>query len=346
MTTSGTTMSGTTIPTGIPTDTAAGAAVAAPPLQPAPEKVSSEDGHDIAVRLWPAPGTARGVVHWLHGMAEHGGRYGALAAALNAAGWHVCVHDHRGHGESVSETCPQGHFADLNGWQKVLADTGQVQHWLRQRYPALPHVLGGHSMGSFIALAWAEQHASDAGTPLAGLILCGSDYSPGWFYRIARLPILFERRRQGPRGTSNLIRGMTFDAWARTLKARHTDFDWLSRDSDEVSAYIKDPACGFDCTTQLWSDLMGGLISTHTPANLRRLPDALPVLLIAGDSDPMSRHGKGMNGLRKALQRTGKTSVQLTEFPGARHEILNDYCRADVHNTLNTWLSDIGAAVK
>lgn len=308
---------------------------------PIQEALACEDGHDIAVRLWQTTEPPRGVVHWLHGMAEHGGRYGALAAALNAAGWHVCVHDHRGHGESVSDTSPLGHFADVNGWLRVLTDTSQVQHWLRQRYPTLPQVLGGHSMGSFIALAWAEQHAATPDTALAGLILCGSDYSPAWFYRLARLPILFERRRRGPRGTSKLIRSMTFDAWAKTLKTRHTDFDWLSRDSDEVSAYIKDPACGFDCTTQLWNDLMGGLISTHASSSMRRLPDALPILLVAGDSDPMSRHGKGMNGLCRALTRTGNTRIQFTGFPGARHEILNDYCRADAHNTLTTWLGSV-----
>ncbi|MBZ2187608.1 lysophospholipase [Alcanivorax sp. JB21] len=311
---------------------------------PVVKRVTAKDGHEITVRLWPTAAVPCGVIHWLHGMAEHSGRYASLAAALNAGGWHVCVHDHRGHGESVSANCPQGHFADLGGWQSVLGDISCVQHWLREQYPALPHVLGGHSMGSFTALAWAEQHASDQDTSLAGLILCGSDYSPGWFYRLARLPILFERRRRGPRGTSPLIRGMTFDAWARTLKARHTDFDWLSRDSDEVSAYIKDPACGFDCTTQLWCDLMGGLIRAHAPANLRRLPAALPILLIAGDSDPMSRHGKGMQGLYKALQRTGSAVIRFTEFPGARHEILNDYCRAEVHATLRGWLDDVIAA--
>ncbi|WP_111656856.1 alpha/beta fold hydrolase [Isoalcanivorax indicus] len=299
--------------------------------------VDSGDGHAIATRLWVAD-NAHGVVHWLHGMAEHGARYAVLAQTLNAAGWHLCVHDHRGHGDSQSAECPQGHFADEHGWQRVIRDVSQVQHWLRERYPDLPHVLGGHSMGSFIALAWAQHHADDARTPLAGLVLCGSDYHPGWFYHLARLPILLERRRHGPRGTSPLIRSMTFDAWAKTLKTRHTDFDWLSRDNDEVRAYIDDPACGFDCTTQLWSDLLAGLSRTHARASLQRLPADLPVLLMAGDQDPMSRQGKGMKGLHRALQRRGLRDLVFNEYAGGRHEILNDYCRAEVMAGLQTWL--------
>lgn len=313
------------------------------PNTPAPAwMLEADDGHAIATRLWVSEGVSdqpRGVVHWLHGMAEHGARYGALAQALNAAGWHLCVHDHRGHGGSTSPDCPQGHFADRHGWQQVVGDVSRVQAWLREQYPDLPQVLGGHSMGSFIALAWAEQHASQPDAALAGLVLCGSDYSPGWFYHLARLPILLERRRRGPRSTSPLIRNMTFEAWARTLKTRHTDFDWLSRDNEEVQAYIDDPACGFDCTTQLWSDLLGGLSRAHSRTALQQLPTDLPVLLMAGDSDPMSRHGKGMNALHKALQRRGLKGLVFHEYAGGRHEILNDYCREEALTALSIWLN-------
>ena len=297
------------------------------------------DGHRIGVRLWPATTDAVGVLHWMHGMAEHGGRYQPLADVVNAAGWHLCVHDHRGHGESVSAISPQGHFADHQGWQRVLDDVTQVQDWLRGQFSALPIVLAGHSMGSFVALAWAEQHHQDH--PLAGLVLCGSDYSPTWFYRVARLPMLLERRRCGGRGSSMLIHNMTFGAWAKKLKNRHTGFDWLSRDHDEVRAYIDDPQCGYDCSTQLWIDLIGGLVRTHSSSALRQLPPSLPMLLVAGDSDPMSRFGKGMPALQNALRRAGARAVTLKEYAGARHEILNDYCRAEVQQDLLRWLADV-----
>ena len=58
------------------------------------------------------PTAPRAVVHVLHGMAEHSGRYARLAARLAEAKLATYAHDHRGHGKSVSAALPLGHMAD------------------------------------------------------------------------------------------------------------------------------------------------------------------------------------------------------------------------------------------
>ena len=63
----------------------------------------------LHLQRWPAAGNARGTVLIVHGLGEHIGRYGAVAAQLNAAGWHVVGYDHRGHGRSEG---PRGAIAD------------------------------------------------------------------------------------------------------------------------------------------------------------------------------------------------------------------------------------------
>ena len=298
------------------------------------EYLNAEDGHRIAINSWPTQASAQGVVIWLHGMAEHGGRYAPLAEALNAAGWHLYCPDHRGHGASVSAGELRGHFADHEGWQRVLADVAQVQRHVAERHVKLPVVLAGHSMGSFIALAYAQQY----GRSLDGLIPCGSDYKAPWLWKLALLPVKMARLRRGPQGVSSLISALTFDAFAKKIPHRRTAFDWLSRDPAEVDKYIADSWCGHDCTTQLWHDLISAMSKIDSRASLKELPASLPALLIGGDSDPMSDNGKGMPALYKALHKAGLADLTFGQFVGARHEILNDLCREEVSEEIREWL--------
>jgi alpha-beta hydrolase superfamily lysophospholipase len=300
------------------------------------EMLDAADGHRIALNSWLTPLPARGVVHWMHGMAEHSARYAPLADALNAAGWHVYAHDHRGHGASVADNELRGHFADQQGWQTVLADVATVHDTLRQRHAGVPLILAGHSMGSFIALSYAEQH----GNTLDGLILCGSDFKSPWMWKLALLPIKLARWRAGPRGASALISALSFDAFAKKIPHRRTAFDWLSRDPAEVDKYIEDPWCGHDCTTQLWHDLIEAMATIDSKPAMAALPTQLPVLLIGGDSDPMSGNGKGMPQLYKALHKAGIDSLSFGQFIGGRHEILNDLCRDEVHEEILDWLGE------
>jgi len=301
------------------------------------EYLSAEDGHRIAINCWPAPGQAQGVLIWLHGMAEHGGRYETVAKAVNNAGWHLYAPDHRGHGASVGEHDLRGHFADQEGWQRVLQDIALVQQNVHERHPKLPLVLAGHSMGSFLALDYAQRH----GCSLDGLILCGSDYKSPWLWKLALLPIKMARKRRGPQGTSSLISAITFDAFAKKIPHRRTAFDWLSRDQAEVDKYIADPWCGHDCTTQLWHDLISAMAKINAKSNLKQLPASLPILLIGGDSDPMSGNGKGMPALYQALHKVRINDLSFGHFIGGRHEILNDLCREDVLEDINSWLAQL-----
>ena len=68
------------------------------------------DGCRLHLRRWPAAAVPLGTVQIVHGLGEHIGRYEAVAATLNAAGWNVVGHDHRGHGRSdgARGSVPQG----------------------------------------------------------------------------------------------------------------------------------------------------------------------------------------------------------------------------------------------
>lgn len=297
----------------------------------------ADDGTPLCVHHWSSAGAPRAVLMIAHGMAEHAGRYGRFAQALNRAGFEVYAHDQRGHGRTAEQT-GTGHFADTDGWQKVLRDLSTLNHRIRQQHPDTPIFLLGHSLGSYLSLAYLMQHSCS----LRGAILSGSDRQPARQYRSAALLARFERWRLGPSGRSALIERLSFGAFNRAFRPNRTRFDWLSRDPQEVDRYLADPLCGFRCSNQLWVDLLDGLARISAPGALDQIAEQLPLLVIGGARDPVSQ-GTRLQRLARALADAGNP-VELKIYPDARHELLNESNRDEVTNDLIDWLNRTLAA--
>ncbi|OEC37276.1 Lysophospholipase, alpha-beta hydrolase superfamily [Pseudomonas cuatrocienegasensis] len=293
------------------------------------------DGTALYVRHWQGDAAPRAVLMLAHGMAEHAGRYARLAEALVAAGFAVYAHDQRGHG-LTGERSVLGHFADHDGWARVVDDLAGLNHHIRQAHPQLPIILLGHSMGSYIATAYLMQHSCS----VQGAVLSGSNYQPRTLYRVARLIARLESWRQGPLGRSALLAWLSFGSFNRAFTPARTAYDWLSRDADEVDRYIADPLCGARCTNQLWLDLLAGLQQITPVASLAQIDQALPLLIIGGACDPVSQ-GTRLQHLADALRSAGHTRTDLRVYPEARHELFNELNRDAVTADLIAWLEHI-----
>jgi alpha-beta hydrolase superfamily lysophospholipase len=296
--------------------------------------LKASDGHSIAMRRWDADGTPRAALLIAHGMAEHGARYAALAEFLAGRGITVHAIDHRGHGKSAARPEDIGHFADSNGWQRVVADLQQAVMHVRSAHPGVPVILLGHSMGSFIAQGWAIEH----GKHIDALVLSGSNFGSVVLYRIAGLLARLEKFRQGARGKSALLEFLSFGAFNNAFKPARTAYDWLSRDNAQVDLYVQDPLCGFRVSNQLWIDLLGGLVTVSKVSNLAQLPASLPVYLLAGDRDPVGQAGKGVTTLAEKLREAGSGDVTLKLYSEGRHEMFNETNRKEVFADLAAWL--------
>ena len=88
--------------------------------------VRAEDGFALAAARWLPEGAPRAVLVVVHGMAEHMERYAGFAAACAQGGLAVLAYDHRGHGASIDDVTPHGHYADVNGWSRVVGDLETV----------------------------------------------------------------------------------------------------------------------------------------------------------------------------------------------------------------------------
>ncbi|EPJ81172.1 lysophospholipase [Pseudomonas sp. Lb2C1-1] len=295
--------------------------------------LTATDHSRLFVNQWLPETAPLAVIMLAHGMAEHSGRYARLAQALCDEGYGVCAVDLRGHGKTGEEAI-LGHFADEDGWLKVVGDLASLNHHIVQQYPDTPILLLGHSMGSYIAQGYLLHHSAS----LHGAILSGSNFQPVTLYRSARLIARFERWRQGATGRSALIEWLSFGSFNKKFKPTRTPFDWLSRDPAEVDKYVHDPLCGFRCTNQLWVDLLGGLQQISKASNLAQIDPGLPLLVIGGECDPVSE-GKRLKDLADALRDAGSQHLQLTIYPQARHELFNETNRDEVTADVLAWIA-------
>ncbi|WP_268797449.1 alpha/beta hydrolase [Pseudomonas huanghezhanensis] len=290
------------------------------------------DQSRLYVNAWVPVAGAKAVVMLSHGMTDHSGRYARLGAAMSAAGFALYAHDQRGHGRTAAHGL-LGHFADQDGWDKVVGDLASLKDAIGKRHPGVPVFLLGHSMGSYVAQAYLLKHSAG----VQGAILSGSNFRPLSFYRSAALLARFERWRQDAKGRSALIEFLSFGSFNKAFKPVRTPFDWLSRDPVEVDLYVKDPLCGFRCTNQFWVDLIGGLQHISQPGQLTHIDHGLPLLIIGGQCDPVS-DGKRLNDLADAYKASGHQWVTLNLYPGARHELFNETNRDEVTRDLLAWL--------
>lgn len=294
--------------------------------------LTTSDGSSLYVNYWLPEQTPKAAVMIVHGIAEHSARYARLAQSLVGAGYAVYAHDQRGHGRTAQHGV-LGHFADQEGWRKVVNDLAELNQHIRRQHPGAPIFMLGHSMGSYIGQSYLIEH-NDC---LQGAILSGSNYQPVALYLLASLLARFERWRQGPTGRSALLEYLSFNSFNKAFTPTRTDYDWLSRDPVEVDKYVDDPLCGFRWTNQLWIDMLSGLQQISARDNLAQIDNALPLLVIGGAQDPISA-GKRLQGLTKALRQAGSRLVELKTYPNARHELFNESNRDEVTADLLRWL--------
>lgn len=295
-------------------------------------RITVSGGTSLAVRTIEPDGEVRGIVHVMHGMAEHGRRYDRFAGDLAAAGWVVVSHDHRGHGDTTGT--PLGHVADADGWDTLVDDALTVGAQARADHPGLPYVLLGHSMGSLVARAIAIDH-SDV---LDALVLLGTAADPGVVSRRGGLALARVLTRvQGPRTPSTVMDRLTFGSFNAPFEGR-TRFDWISADPDAVDAYVADPRCGFVCSNAFFVDLLTGTTRVTDRANLTRIRADLPVLLASGDQDPVGGQGSGVSDTAATYRRVGLRDVTTRLYTGARHDLLAGTEYDEVVADLLAWL--------
>lgn len=279
----------------------------------------------------PDSGNVKAVIQISHGMAEHSDRYIPFAEKLCEAGYAVFTNDHLGHRRSVKDDSMLGFFGSEKGYMNIVNDCKKLTEIAKAEYPDVPYFFFGHSMGSFIARCYTKYY----GDGIDAAVYCGtSGPNPGASAGIAIAKLI--GKAKGEMYRSKFIDSVAFGAYNKKTDKK-TAFDWLTKDENKVDEYIADEYCGFLFTAAGYKDLFSALNEANANDWYQSFNKELPVLLIAGEDDPVGAYGKGVTKVYENLKNTGHGDVTLKLYPTDRHEILNETDREDVMAYLVSW---------
>lgn len=277
---------------------------------------------DIYYRSWTPENEPKAIVQIAHGMCEHSGIYGWICNKLCDAGYVVYMNDHLGHGKSVSDDSKLGYFGDGEGWLDVIKDFRHITEQAKSEHPGLPVIVIGHSMGSFIVRAYSEMYKDIAGAVYLGTM--GSQPAD-----LAIMIANITAKLHGKMYRSPIIEAISFGTYNSRFEKR-TAFDWLAKNQDFVDLYVADKYCGFRFTAYGYRDLFRLIKYISDEKWYRSLPANLPILMLAGDMDPVGNFGKGVMKVYEKLKSTGHTNVTCKLFKGDRHVILEEADKEEV----------------
>ena len=306
--------------------------------------IKMDDGYELCLNRWQPDSEEeiKGVIQLHHGLAEHSLRYDRFGSVLAENGWVLNAYDMRGHGRSAENaekngTGIFGKLADKKGFDRAVLDLKAVTDNLKNDFPGKKTILMGHSFGSFVSQGFIEEF----GSSIDACILCGTAgprpalVGTGSFF--AHLITFFT----GKNAIVPLLDKLAFGSYNAKIQNPRTEFDWLSANELNVDMYKMDNWCGFPLTASFFCSMLEGLNKIHKSKNIKKIPTDLPVFFIWGSDDPVGSYGASIKDLIKIYQSNGMNKIEFKEYPGDRHEILNENDKEKVENDIIEWVNKL-----
>ena len=289
---------------------------------------TSHDGRKIKLYVWDEVKNPKAVVKIAHGMVEHSARYDDFARFLNGRGYVVVMNDHRGHGLTAERDSLGYEEGDM--WTNNVNDQLTLLSHCKEKY-GLPLFMMGHSYGSFVTQAVIEENPE-----VVGFVLVGSNFIKGASYSLCRIVAKNMCRNKGGRYPANLIVNLSFKQYEKRIPGKNA---WLNRDEEEVKKYNSDEFCSYVWSANFYRTFMNGISKLYKKPYFGQIDVNKPILLVAGDNDPVGEYGKGVKKLEKFYSnKIGVTDVTMRLYEGGRHEILNETCKREVYADIADWL--------
>lgn len=277
------------------------------------------------------------IVQIVHGMAEYVERYEEFACFLANRNVLVTGEDHLGHGKSIREDKNPGYFCEQDPATVVVRDVHRLKKLTQEKYPGVPYIIFGHSMGSFITRNYLCRY----GSGIDGAVICGTGMQPGVLVAVSKLIAQAQKLLQGDNHISRFLDKCAFGNYNKRIENPRTSKDWLTKEEEIVDKYLMDSLCGFIFTVNGFRTMFELISRIHKAENLKKIPKELPVFIISGAEDPVGDYGRGVQAAYDSLEAVGMTNLSMKLYAGDRHEILNETDRDVVMEDIWNWLKNV-----
>ncbi len=297
--------------------------------------VKTNDGFRLFVRIFPhQTEKPQGVVHILHGMSEHSGRYVEFSEYLATKGFSVYVHDHRNHGESLRGENQLGIFKKHDTFEQLVSDAGDVQTFINEKEDTDSIITLGHSMGSMILRGLLQKHPPY----LSKAIIMGT--LPLYPY----LMVLFMRMRTAISNIFHEVDELNKDIAKKVAASNNKGMNgsspnaWLAKREAVIEEYEDDPKSGFTYNTMFYRHFFRYIHDVSKKQNIAKTK-WVPVLFISGEDDPLAKGMRAIKNVKNIYStKLSNTNIQLKSVDNARHEVLNETNKQETFAFLYQWM--------
>ncbi len=261
-----------------------------------------EHGRRLFVRIARPDSPGRATVIITHGLGEHSGRYGHVAAALvsrgfAAVGWDLC-----GHGRS------EGRRGDIAEYRVLTEELREI--YRQHTGDGGPIFFFGHSLGGQITLRFLQEFP----------VRCSGVIAASPWLRLTSPP---------PRWKLLLAR-VAMRIWPGFVQHTGNRLERMSRDAAHMATFPDLDLVHHRISARMFFALLAA--GERVVAEASRVK--VPLLLLHGDADPVTCHRASSEFVEKA----GAIDKTLRIFPGSRHETHNDLDREQVIREIADWI--------
>ena len=299
------------------------------------QTLSTDSIHTLYGKIYIPIGTPKGIVQIIHGMSEHMELYDEFMSELAKNGYVSVVYDQLGHGKTAGGKDDLGFFSEKDGDEILIGDAQKAACEFLSDYSGIPHILFGHSMGSFIARLCAQRYPEMCDM----LILSGT----GGHQRGSALGLALTKAGDSLHGRSyrpDHLQKMFLDYCNMMFRDDNNLYAWTTSDTSVQKEHFDDPKYNFVFSYKAMNDVVA--LSEKCSGNdwYDGFPVDLPTLIISGEKDPVGDYGRGVIEIYKKLVSCGANDVSLKIYKGCRHELLHEKNRREVTKDIIKWLSN------